>query len=189
MMYDESAIALMPKYMYASFRGNTDYLTEMVRDYYVREIILDTLDVGAYASYSCFDEIPFIDYAAARSAISKYPFQHYSNVYYIASMQAMCEAWNVPKAEASFKEPYKIDTPVLIYSGELDPVTPAEFAKPVVENARVSWVLEWPNIAHGVMFVSDCADWTAQAFLNDPESDPFIYECSDEIAKFIFEIR
>jgi pimeloyl-ACP methyl ester carboxylesterase len=189
MMYDAYVISYIPKYMYASFNGNTDYLTEMVRDYYVNDIVNDSLDEGAYASYSCFDEIPLTDFAAARSALKKYPFQHYSNKYVFASIEAMCEVWNVPVAADEFKETYKINAPVLIYSGELDPVTPAELAKTVVENARVSWEIEWPNIAHGVMFVSECADWTAQEFLGDPESDPFIYECSDEKPKFKFVIR
>lgn len=189
MMYDETVISYMPKYMYATFRGNTDYLTELVRDYYVNEIVIDSLDEGAYASYACFDEIPFNDFTAARNSLKKYPFQHYSNNLAFVYVEAMCEAWDVPAATAELKEKYDINTPVLIYSGELDPVTPAELAKPVVETARVSWELEWPNIAHGVMFASDCADWTAQEFLNQPQSDPFVYECSDERAKFKFEVR
>jgi len=189
MMYDEVVISYMPKYMYATFRGNTDYLTELVRDYYVNEIVIDSLDEGAYASYSCFDEIPFTDFTAARDSLKKYPFQHYSNKFAFAMSEAMCEVWDVPVAVATFKEKYSVNAPVLIYSGELDPVTPAELAKYVVESARKSWAMEWPSIAHGVMYASDCADWTAQAFLNDPESDPFIYECSDEKTKFKFEVR
>lgn len=189
MMYDETVISYMPKYMYATFRGNTDYLTELVRDYYINEIVINSQDEGAYASYSCFDEIPFNDFTAARDSLNKYPYQHYSNKFVFAISEAICEAWEVPVATAEFKNKYNINAPVLIYSGELDPVTPAELAEPVIENARKSWDLEWPNIAHGVMYSSDCADWTAQAFLNDPESYPFIYECSDEKAKFNFEVR
>ncbi len=189
MMYDESVISYIPKYMYATFKGNTDYLTEMVRDYYVNDIVIDSLDEGAYASYSCFDEIPFTDFDIARNALKKYPFQYYSNKYVFDISQAMCEVWDVPVATAEFKESYKINAPVLIYSGELDPVTPAELAKTVIENARVSWDFEWPGIAHAVMLVSQCADWTAHAFLSAPESDPFVYECANKKPKFKFETR
>jgi len=189
MMYDEYAIAYLPKYLYSAFRGNTDFLTEMVRDYYVNSIVIDPVDAGAYASYACFDDLPFTDYSAARKAIKKYPLQHYSNKYIVEVIKTMCDVWDVPVASADFKETYKIDTPVLIYSGELDPATPAELAKPVIDNASISWDMVWPNVAHGVMYLSDCADWTAEAFLGDPESDPFIYECSDEDPKFTFEVR
>ncbi len=188
MMYDANLIAYMPKYLYATFRGSTDYLTEMVRDYYVSDLLDVSFDVGAYASYSCFDEIPFSNYDVARNALNKYPFQYHSNKYTFEMVQAMCEAWDVPIADREFKVAYKIDTPVLIYSGELDPVTPAELADIVAKSARKSWRLKWTNIAHGVMFSSDCSDWTAQEFLSDPESDPFIYECSDEKPEFEFAI-
>ena len=189
MIYDEYAIAYIPKYMYSTFKGNTDLLTEMVRDYYVNDIVIDPMDAGAYVSYSCFDEIPFIDYTVARDEIKKYPYQHYSSKYAIEIVKTLCEVWDVPAAASDFKDEYTIDTPVLIYSGELDPVTPAEFAKPVIKNARKSWHMEWPNIAHGVMYTSDCSDWTAGAFLGNPESDPFVYECSDEPRMLDFEIR
>lgn len=189
MMYDEYSTAYIPKYLYSAFRGNTDYLTEMVREYYVNGIIIDPLDVGAYASYACFDDHPFTDYQAVRREIESYPFQHYSNDYAIAVLKSMCDIWNVPGASADFKESYRIKTPVLIYSGELDPITPARLARPVIDNADIAWNMEWPNVGHGVMLVSDCADWTAATFLDDPESDPFTYECSDEPNKLEFKTR
>ena len=189
MMYDEYAIAYIPKYLYSAFRGNTDHLSEMVRDYYVKDIVNSPVDAGAFTSYACFDDLPFTDYSAARSAIKKYPLQQYSNKYIIEVIKSMCKTWDVPAVTADFRETYKIETPVLIYSGELDPVTPAELAKPVIDNARISWDMEWPNIAHGVMRLSDCADWTAKEFLDDPESNPDVYECFDEPQKLNFEIR
>lgn len=188
-IYDEGMIAYLPKYLYAIFEGNTDYLAELVRDYYVAGIAVDTMDIGAYASYACFDEIPFVDMTAAREQLKAYPFQHFSNEKAFDYIKLMCDVWDVPAAPTDFKESYWIDTPVLIYSGELDPVTPAELAKPVTDNARKAWEMVWPNISHGVMISSTCADLTAEAFLRDPESDPFIYECSDEKPDFIFEVR
>lgn len=188
-LYDATVISYLPKYLYATFKGNTDYLTQLVREYYVNELSVNSLDVGAYASYACFDQIPFTDYTEARSELDKYPFQHYSNALILVAIETMCDVWAVPLAPSDFKEPYKINTPVLVYSGELDPVTPSEMAKPVVENARKAWQKVWSNISHGVMYSSQCADWTAQAFLGDPESDPFIYECSDYKSRFIFDVR
>ena len=188
-IYDEGMITYLPKYLYAIFEGNTDYLAELVRDYYVAGIAVDTVDIGAYASYACFDEFPFMDMTAAREQLKAYPFQHFSNEKAFDYIKLMCEVWDVPAAPADFKDSYKIDTPVLIYSGELDPVTPAELARPVTDNARIAWDMVWPNISHGVMISSTCADLTAEAFLRNPESDPFVYECSDEKPEFVFEVR
>ena len=188
-IYDETVIAYIPKYLHAIMEGNTDYLAELVRDYFVVELTTNSLDEGAYASYACFDEIPFADFSAARDQLKAFPFQHYSNELVFDYVEAMCAVWGVPRAPLDFKVPYSINTPVLIYSGELDPVTPADLAKPVMNNARKWWATVWPNIAHGVMYSSYCADWTAEAFLSDPESNPFIYECSEEKPRFIFAVR
>ena len=187
-LYSETMIAFLPKYLYAIFEGNADYLTELVRDYYVNGIV-DDLDIGAYASYTCFDDIPFADMAAAREQLNAYPFQHFSSERTFDYAELMCEVWDVPAAPADFKAGYRIDTPVLIYSGELDPITPAELAKPVMDNARTSWEKVWPGISHGVMVSSTCADYTAEAFLKNPESDPFIYECAGEKSDFEFILR
>jgi len=187
-IYDETVIAYIPKYLHAIFEGNTDYLAELVREYFVVELTTNSLDEGAYASYACFDEIPFVDFAAARDQLKAFPFQHYSTELVFDYIEVMCEIWDVPKAPSDFKVPYKIDTPILIYSGELDPVTPAKLARPVMDNARKWWGTVWPNSSNGVMYSSYCADWTAEAFLSDPESDPFIYECSDEKPRFIFDV-
>ncbi|MBE9568717.1 MAG: alpha/beta fold hydrolase [Proteobacteria bacterium] len=189
MMYDEYVIAFLPKYLYSTFRGNTDYLSEMIRDYYVNDIVINPMDAGAYASYSCFDEIPFTDFDFAKNELKKYPFQHYTNEYVFEIIKTMCDVWGVPEADGEFKMPYEIKTPVLVYSGELDPVTPAELARVVLDNASVSWHKVWPNIGHGVMYSSNCADLTAQAFLDNPESDPFVYECSDKKPEFDFVLR
>jgi len=189
-MYDTDTISYLPKYMYSIFKGNTDYLVDIVRDYYVSNIITYSLDMGAYASYSCFDDIPFADFALARSELQKYPFQRSSNELLFTFSEAMCETWDVPVAMGDFKQAYQINTPVLIYSGELDPVTPAELADSVIKNSRKAWHVVWSGMAHGVMFSAhSCADWTAQEFLSDPEADPFVYECVEEKTGFRFVIQ
>lgn len=177
MLYDHYAIELLPKYLYSIFNGNIDYLAEIIRDYYVRDIMIDPLDVGAYASYACFDDYPFTNFKATKAEIKSYPLQHYSNRLVAVLLKTMCESWDVPAVSADFKSPYHITTPVLIYSGELDPITPAKLASPVIEHADTVWETVWPNLSHGVMLFSDCADWTAATFLENPSRDPFIYDC------------
>ena len=176
-IYDPVMIGRIPKYLVAIFAGNNDYLEELVGDYYVADISISYIDEGAYASYACYDEIPFVDFSVARSELMKYPFQHYSNAKVFDHMEAMCEAWDVPAATAGFKQTYQIDTPLLIYSGELDPVTPSELARPVVENARTWWGKVWPNSSHEVIHQVECADWAAAMFLRDPATNPFTHKC------------
>ena len=179
-IYDPAMIRRIPKYLHAIFSGNTKYLEKLVGDYYVTDISDSFIDEGAYASYACYDEIPFVDFSVARNELMKYPFQHYSNAKVFDHMQVMCEVWDVPAANVGFKVVYHIDTPLLIYSGELDPVTPAELARPVVENASIWWGKVWPDSSHEVMHQLECADRVAAIFLRDPVSNPFIYKCASD---------
>jgi len=185
-LYDADLISHIPRYLNAIFTGSRYHLSELISEYYINEISIDSIDEGAYASYSCFDEIPFVDFATARKELAKYPFQHYSNKLVFDHMEVMCEVWNVPAAPSDFRQPYKINTPLLIYSGELDPVTPAELARPVIANARRWWAAIWPDISHSVMAYSACADRTAAVFLRDPESDPFTHACTRVIDRSFF---
>ena len=184
-IYDPEEITKIPMYLYNIFAGNLDDLAKLVGDNYVAAVSNENFYVGAYASYACFDEIPFVDFDEARSELKKYPFQFYSNAKVFDHMQAMCEVWNVPAAPAELKQTYKIGTPLLIYAGELDPVTPAEMAVPIIENARRWWGKVWPDNSHEVIYHSDCADLTAGVFLHDPESNPFILECDRDRSGFV----
>ena len=177
-IYDPVMIRRIPEYLHAVFSVNKEYLKKLVDDFYVSDISASFMDQGAYASYACYDEIPFVDFSVARDELMKYPFQHYSNAKVFDHMQVMCEVWDVPAANVVFKQTYHIDTPLLIYSGELDPVTPAELARPVVENAGIWWGKVWPDSSHEVIHQLECADRVAAVFLRNPVSNPFIYKCA-----------
>ena len=177
-IYDPEVIRSIPGYLHDIFAGDNARLARFVGDFYVDEITVSIVDEGAYASYACYEEIPFVDFELARSELLKYPFQHYSNAKVFDHMEAMCDVWGVPAAPADLKQPYRIETPLLIYAGELDPVTPAEMAKPVIANARRWWGKIWPDNSHEVIHFSECADLTAGVFLHRPESNPFVLPCA-----------
>ncbi len=177
-LYDADILHQMPYYLHTIINGDRDHLATLISEYYIAEVSVESIDEGAYASYACFDEIPFVDFTAAREELTKYPFQHYSNELVFDHMEIMCEVWKVAAAPDDFRQTYDIDTPLLIYGGELDPVTPIELARPVIDNARRWWAAVWPNISHSVMSYSACSDRVAAAFLHDPESDPFIHACA-----------
>ena len=177
-IYDPEVIRRVPRYLYHIFAGDTEMLAEFVGEFYVDEITTSIVDEGAYASYACYEEIPFVDFALARSELEKYPFQHYSNAKVFDHMEAMCEVWNVPAAPVELKRPYRIETPLLIYAGELDPVTPVEMARPLIVSASTWWGKVWPDNSHEVIHFSECADRTAAVFLHTPKANPFILACA-----------
>lgn len=64
---------------------------------------------------------------------------------------AQCAVWPHGAAPADFKQPVRSDTPVLILSGELDPVTPPRYGEQVARTLTRSRHLVAPGQGHTVM--------------------------------------
>ena len=160
--------------------GRLDYLGDLVRENYIRVLAVDPFDEGAYASYNCHDEIPYNDIGKALAEAERYPIQHHMNIPWILVEKAACDAWDVPAGGSVQDQPVVSEVPTLLFSGELDPVTPADWALRTSRHLVNSRSIVWPNIAHSVVFVSECADRVAGAFLSNPLADPFVIGCVDE---------
>ena len=186
--YDEEKIKNLPRIIRSILSGATDHLAELVREEIVVNVTSGSLDEGAYASYSCYDEIPFADIDAALEKASKDIIPQYLNTDYLRAEAQLCDIWNVDAAPADIKRAEPILTPMLLYSGKFDPTTPPQWAERLRRYSRNSWLKIWPNISHEVMSVSACADWVAADFLNDPHNDPFDLECVQREDRFIFNL-
>lgn len=76
-----------------------------------------------------------------------------------------------------FKQPVQTTIPALILAGELDPVTPASWARDLHARLPNSQLLEVPNVGHGVTSTSTCRN-ELLAFLNNPAQELSI-DCVD----------
>ena len=100
----------------------------------------------------------------------------------------MCESWGVVNADSMEGKPVLSDVPALLYSGELDPATPASWALSMAQYFPNAWTREWDGIAHGVLTSSSCADLVAAVFLSDPGQDPFYLTCLERENPVSFEL-
>jgi alpha-beta hydrolase superfamily lysophospholipase len=71
--------------------------------------------------------------------------------------------------------------PVLIMSGEMDPITPPAWARRAAETLENAWLFEYPGLAHGVSAASGCPQQMMTAFLEDPTQPPSS-DCIHEFA-------
>ncbi len=129
-----------------------------------------TLNQGAYYSVLCRDEVPF-SYVAAMSQLARGDAAWVSD-YVHSPYLDVCDAWDVPPADASVAEPIISEVPVYIYSGAFSPfVTPAEVRRGIDEGlSRVSLGVAPVNSNDlGLVDVTgaDCADLRL-GFLDDP---------------------
>jgi pimeloyl-ACP methyl ester carboxylesterase len=75
---------------------------------------------------------------------------------FVASILAQCEVWPKGRRPADFTQPVNSDRPVLLLSGELDPVTPPRYGEMVVRHLPNGRHLVGPGQGHNVM-VAGCA--------------------------------
>ncbi|MEM7226745.1 MAG: alpha/beta fold hydrolase [Pseudomonadota bacterium] len=181
-IYFNDNIGLVPRAVAALMNGSLDYIAELVRDQVVSFITVGPLDYGAYASYQCHGIVPYNDLSHALEEASKYPVQSYMNHGWIHYEKAMCEAWQAADGGPIEAEAVASNVPVLLYSGEYDPITPHSAALSAARTLRNARVKEWPGIAHNVLSMSYCADRIAGAFYDNPFRNPLGDSCLQDEA-------
>jgi pimeloyl-ACP methyl ester carboxylesterase len=121
-MYGPAAASL-PLQIHKAAKGDLAPLIQMSIER--RLDITEGLYWGMDFSVTCAEDLPFI----TEEMISKWIPGTYLADYRIRQQKAVCEVWPRGKVPANVHEPVRSDVPVLLISGERDPVTPPEFAE------------------------------------------------------------
>jgi len=119
----------------------------------------DLLAMGMFFSVTCAEDIPFIDPAqiAARTAGS------FLSDYRVRQQMAACAVWPRAKVPAGHQEAVRSSVPVLLISGERDPVTPPAFSERAVRSFTNGLRIVVPWGSHGGS--TDCVDGIQKAVL------------------------
>jgi len=89
-------------------------------------------------------------------------------------------------AHERLKTTHNVSNPVLMLSGELEPVTPPRYAEKLESTGDNVYHLKWSNLSHGVLYESECAQSIIATFLDDPYLNPD-ESCHDEENQELFE--
>lgn len=143
MLYRPLGAAMLPLSVQRAARGDWKLVAEAAR--YYTSTGLGSISRGYYLSLTCAEDLPFVreeDVAAAVQGTFLGDFR-------IRAQQAACAAWPVPPVSREFLEPVTSDVPVLLLSGERDPVTPPGNAEKVARTLKNSLHVVTPDGAHG----------------------------------------
>ena len=88
------------------------------------------------------------------------------------AMLDICKAWGIETLPDSVHELVRSDVPVLLLSGDYDPITPPSFASAIGAGLTSDFEVTFPSGSHGQAFSSECANGIIQAFLDLPGSWP-----------------
>ena len=103
---------------------------------------------GLAASVTCSEDAPFITAAAAAQANAG---TYYGDLQ-TAAFQPLCAVWPHAAVPAEFKQPVVSSVPVLLLSGQADPVTPPANAVQVARTLSHSLTLVAAGQGHNVIF-------------------------------------
>lgn len=143
----------------------------------------DSFSEGMYLSTSCADGFN-VDVSGLRFSDIRSPVAASADTQ-AAWMERVCAEWGVP--DLGSKEDWRVvsDVPTLLVTGRYDPITPTSYADLAAKTLLHSAVVEFPNVGHGVVDSSDCANDVFSRFLSHP-AGYLDTTCVGEIPAFDF---
>jgi pimeloyl-ACP methyl ester carboxylesterase len=132
---------------------------------------------GMSLSVMCAEDVPFI----TEEEIKSHTAGTFYGDYRARTSSTACEQWPRAKVPASFTEPVKSDIPILMITGDLDPVAPpwlAAGAARLLPNGRH---ISIPNTGHHFRF--ECTDNLFVEFLSKASAKALDDSCVKEIER------
>jgi len=130
--YAPQTVALLPLMIHEAAEGNLVPLAAQALT--VSQDLVDSMAYGMHNAVVCAEDAPYFD-NVDREALA----QTYLGTPVYDSLAAVCEAWPNGVIDEDFKTPFASTVPVLVLSGEADPITPPDYGERVVgylKNAR-----------------------------------------------------
>lgn len=139
------------------------------------------LYIGMHNSVVCNEDAPHFSAAAGIEETA------YLGTVSTDFLAAICEVWPVRETPIDFEKPVQSDIPVLLLSGEADPVTPPRNGERVAEHLSNALHLVAPGQGHGIAW-RGCAPKLVAEFLRDKDPAALDASCLDKLAASPFFI-
>lgn len=169
--YRPESAALLPLLISEADKGNYGPLA--AQGMMVIEAMEESLAYGMHNAVVCAEDVPFfrpdqIDLDALEKT--------FLGKEQVTALETICKIWPRGLADPDIKEPLVSDTPVLLLSGEADPITPPKYAEQVAARLGNARHLIAPGQGHGVLGVG-CVPRLVTDFVKDPTLETLDGEC------------
>ena len=142
--------------------------------------IADFIADGMYLCVTCAEDVPFIDQAEAAKLNATNPFGNYR----VFQQTRACSLWPRGNIPAGYRDPVSSDIPVLIFSGNKDPITPPQRGDEVAKYLPNSRHIIVPAAGHGLDGLSDqaCVDRVIIDFMDKGNARDLDTTCVEQMA-------
>ncbi|HET7202818.1 MAG TPA: alpha/beta hydrolase [Steroidobacteraceae bacterium] len=169
--YSPPLFAMLPMLIDAATQGRYETLVAQAR--MVGQLVGEQISVPLQLSVSCAEDAPWlVPDPADRDTMMGSSF--------VDVLRAQCEVWPRGRVPADFHEPVTVRQPVLLLSGEFDPVTPPRYGEAVARQLPHARHLVLRGQGHGVLGVG-CTPRLLGRFLARPEPRRLDTGCLDDL--------
>jgi len=158
--YSAHSMNLLPLMIAKANHGQLETIASQAN--MINSLLSDSMSNVEF-SIVCAEDAPFYgDYSANKNNLFGENF--------LVRTKKICDVWPHITVNPSFKDPVVSDLPVLLLSGELDPVTPPDFAELTMQTLSNAQHLIAKGQGHNV-FPQGCIPDIITAFILDPEAE------------------
>lgn len=174
-LYSEELSSLLPLAIEQAYQGNFQTLATMAGFFDSEQM---GISIGMMNSVLCSEDMS--------SGAQQHPGPEEENSMFginiLADLRAICEFWPKGTIPDNYFEPVKSDIPVLLTSGELDPVTPPIWGEEAAATLSRSKHIVVTGVGHGTLTHGCMEDLIAQ-FIEQPDPQQVISSCLDKIQR------
>jgi pimeloyl-ACP methyl ester carboxylesterase len=169
--YNARSIAILP--LLINEAANAHFEPLAAQFHMIAASMADALALGMHNSVMCSEDVPFynrdaIDYDALEAS--------YIGIVQLDAIEAMCSLWPSGPVDPDFHEPLATDLPVLLLSGEADPITPPRYASLAMVDFGDARHLTIPEQGHGQVAVG-CIPRLIGEFVREASHDTLDTDC------------
>ena len=175
LLYSPLSATLLPPLVEAAYRGDYRKLAAQAQ---VVVAAVQELAIGLNYAVLCAEDEPFwsdVDLAAQAAT--------YLGSTFIEAAQGVCSGWPRGVMDDDLKQAVASDVPVLLLSGELDPITPPRYATLAAERLGNALALVGAGQGHGMLAVA-CVQRLMADFVDSADTQALDSSCLERVRPF-----
>lgn len=169
-LYVPDLVATLPLGIHQAY-AEENYIPLISQAFMVNAGIYD----GMFYAVTCTEDAPLVNSNAAAQSAERTVFMDRT-----VDFVEVCKAWGKGKVSAEFRAPVISDVPVLMLSGEADPITPPRHAEKVADTLSNDLHLIFANMGHGNM-ASACGSDIFTAFVESGTLSSLDTDCVADV--------
>lgn len=181
--YAPETVSLLPMLVHNAY-ASKDYHQLAAQYLIVTQQLSDSISEGMGYTVICTEDVPFLNLEEIRQKDRA----TYLGDVQVEALTRICSVWPHGSLPPGFKDALRSDTPVMILSGENDPVTPPENGAQVAAGLSNSLHLVAPGQGHGVI-TRGCIARLATMFIEQGTGNGLDTACVQEIQPMPFFVN